>query len=206
MLIAILGKKHSGKDTIADFLIEKYGFTKYSFADPLKKGIQFFFNLTDNQLNDQKLKEEIDPRWGVSPRKLFQVIGTDFFQNSIRDFIPELKISNQDPKNHWVNLFKEWYLSEISKNPNKKIVIADARFLHEINTIKQLGGDIFKVIRFDTEYTSENGIENNYCLHQSEKEIENIPDDMINDIIINDKSLEELYLLVDIKMKLNETK
>ena len=101
MLIAILGKKHSGKDTIANFLIEKYGFTKYSFADPLKKGIQAFFNLTDQQLNDQKLKEEIDPRWGVSPRKLFQVIGTDFFQNSIRDFLPELKINNEDPKNHW---------------------------------------------------------------------------------------------------------
>jgi len=203
MLIAILGKKHSGKDTIANFLIEKYGFTKYSFADPLKKGIQAFFNLTDQQLNDQKLKEEIDPRWGVSPRKLFQVIGTDFFQNSIRDFLPELKINNEDPKNHWVNLFKEWYY----QNLEKKIVISDVRFLHEINTIKGLGGVIYKVIRtriYDNDNDNDNDIDvnNNYYYHQSEKEIENIPDDMINDIIINDKSLEELYLLVDVKMKL----
>ena len=80
MLIAFLGKKSSGKDTVANFLIKNDDYIKYVFADPLKKGIQAFFNLSDDQLYDEKLKEIIDPRWGVSPRKLLQTIGTDIFQ------------------------------------------------------------------------------------------------------------------------------
>jgi hypothetical protein len=201
MLIAILGKKKSGKDTVANYLIEKYGFIKYSFADPLKKGLQFFFNLTDEQLYNQDLKEVIDPRWGISPRKLFQVFGTDIFQNSIRDFLPELKINN-DPKNHWVNLFKEWYLSELKKNPNIKIVISDARFLHEINMIKELGGIVYKIIRPSLE---EKYNDNYYSSHQSEMEIESIPNNMITHLLINDNSLEELYKQIHflIYMKIN---
>lgn len=34
--IALLGKMRSGKDTIADYAVEKYGFKKYAFGDALK--------------------------------------------------------------------------------------------------------------------------------------------------------------------------
>jgi hypothetical protein len=183
MLIAFLGKKRSGKDTVADFLIKNKGFQKYVFADPLKKGLKAFFNLTDEQLYDEKLKETIDERWGVSPRRLLQVIGTDIFQHSINQFIPELK---GEPRNHWVNLFKEWYMKEKEKNPNLKIVIADARFIHEIKAIKELGGIVVKINR-----TVGNNINND--MHLSETEIDSIPDDMIDDTIINDDTLEKLY-------------
>ncbi len=183
MLIAFLGKKRSGKDTVADFLIKNKGFQKYVFADPLKKGLKAFFNLTDEQLYDEKLKETIDERWGVSPRRLLQVIGTDIFQHSINQFIPELK---GEPRNHWVNLFKEWYMKEKEKNPNLKIVIADARFIHEIKAIKELGGIVVKINR-----TIGNNINND--MHLSETEIDSIPDDMIDDTIINDDTLEKLY-------------
>ncbi len=183
MLIAFLGKKRSGKDTVADFLIKNKGFQKYVFADPLKKGLKAFFNLTDEQLYDEKLKETIDERWGVSPRRLLQVIGTDIFQHSINQFIPELK---GEPRNHWVNLFKEWYMKEKEKNPNLKIVIADARFIHEIKAIKELGGVVIKINR-----TVGNNINND--MHLSETEIDSIPDDMIDDTIINDDTLEKLY-------------
>lgn len=187
MLIAFLGKKRSGKDTVADFLIKNKGFQKYVFADPLKKGLKAFFNLTDEQLYDEKLKETIDERWGVSPRRLLQVIGTDIFQHSINQFIPELK---GEPRNHWVNLFKEWYMKEKEKNPNLKIVIADARFIHEIKAIKELGGIVVKINR-----TVDNNINND--MHLSETEIDSIPDDMIDDTIINDDTLEKLYQKVD---------
>lgn len=36
MLIGISGKQRSGKDTVAEYLINKYGFKKRNFADPLK--------------------------------------------------------------------------------------------------------------------------------------------------------------------------
>lgn len=186
MLIAFLGKKGSGKDTAADFLIKNNHYIKYVFADPLKKGIQSFFNLTDQQLYDEKLKEVIDPRWGVSPRKLLQTIGTDIFQYLIHDILPELK---GEKRNHWVTLFKEWYLEELKKNPALRVVIADARFIHEIKTIKELGGKVFKIIR--------PRIEENVDKHLSENEINSIPDDMIDDTIINDSDLDSLYYKIN---------
>ncbi len=182
VLLAVLGRKRSGKDTFSDYIIKKYGFIKYSFADPLKKGIQAFFNLSNEQLYDEKLKETIDERWGVSPRTLFQVIGTDIFQHSIKSFFPELK---GEPRKHWVILFKEWYLDLIQKNPNAFVIVSDARFLHELNEIKNLGGIIIKIIRPLSEKNSD--------LHQSEKEIDDIPDELINYKIKNDSTLESFY-------------
>ena len=35
--IALIGNKRTGKDTIADYLVEKHGYTKLSFAEPLRK-------------------------------------------------------------------------------------------------------------------------------------------------------------------------
>jgi dephospho-CoA kinase len=198
MLLAVLGKKSSGKDTFSNYLINHQGFIKYAFGDPLKKGIQCFFNLSDEQLTDEKLKEEIDERWGVSPRKLFQIIGTDIFQKSIYDFIPDLKLNTKNQnqnqnqneiKGHWVYLFKEWYLNEIKKNPNVKVIVSDARFLHEIKTIKELNGIVIKIIR----PPKENKNININDTHQSENEINDIPNEMIDNTIYNDKSIDELY-------------
>ncbi len=191
MLIVVLGKKGSGKDTFSNYIIEKHGFIKYSFADPLKKGLQHFFNLTDEQLYDPKLKEMIDPRWGVSPRQLFQVIGTDVFQYSLKKFLP--KINSDDTRTHWVILFKQWYeklLNENQKqNPNPNVIIADGRFIHEIEEIKKMGGKIIKVIRpvFD----------NNKDMHKSEMEMDEIPTEYIDNIIYNQGTLEDFYEQID---------
>jgi hypothetical protein len=182
VLVAVLGRKRSGKDTFSDYIIQKYGFIKYSFADPLKKGIQAFFNLSNEQLYDEKLKETIDERWGVTPRTLFQVIGTDIFQHTIKSFLPELK---GEPRKHWVILFKEWYLDLMQKNPNLLVIISDARFLHELTEIKELGGIIIKIIRPLSETNGD--------LHQSEKEIDDIPEELINYKIKNDSSLDDFY-------------
>lgn len=186
VLLAVLGRKRSGKDTFSDYITKKYGFIKYGFADPLKKGIQAFFNLSDEQLYDEKLKETIDSRWNVTPRNLFQVIGTEIFQHSIKSFLPELK---GEPRKHWVLLFKEWYLELKMKDPNLLVVISDARFLHELTEIKELGGIIIKIIRPLSEKNSD--------LHQSENEIDEISEDLINYKIINDSILIDFYQKID---------
>jgi hypothetical protein len=190
MLIVVLGKKGSGKDTFSDYIIEKHGFIKYSFADPLKKGLQHFFNLTDEQLYDPKIKEMIDPRWGVSPRQLFQIIGTDVFQYSLKKFLPNINsINNNDTRIHWVTLFKQWYEKLLNENQNPNVIIADGRFIHEIEEIRKMGGKIIKVIRpiFD----------NNKDMHKSEMEMDEIPDEYIDDIIYNQGSLEDFYHNID---------
>ena len=186
VLLAVLGRKRSGKDTFSDYIIQNYGFIKYSFADPLKKGIQAFFNLSEEQLYDEKLKETIDERWGVSPRTLFQIIGTDIFQHSIKSFLPELK---GEPRTHWVILFKEWYLELLKTNPNALVIVSDARFLHELNEIKELGGIVIKVIRPLSEINGD--------LHQSENEIDEIHEDLINHKIYNNSTVTDFYNKID---------
>ena len=68
-------KKRVGKDTVADYLVNKYGFVKYSFGQPIKEVAKIMFDFSDEQLNGD-LKEAVDIRWGISPRQFFQDFGS----------------------------------------------------------------------------------------------------------------------------------
>jgi hypothetical protein len=80
--IGLLGQKGSGKDTLADYLVNNKGFVKYSFATPVKNISKILFNLSDEQLYGN-LKEIIDDKLGISPRVIFQRLGTEFGQDLI---------------------------------------------------------------------------------------------------------------------------
>ena len=68
MIIGICGLIGSGKDTIADYLVEKHNFTKMSFADKLKDAVSQMFEW-DRELLDgktaasRKWREEPDAYW-----------------------------------------------------------------------------------------------------------------------------------------------
>lgn len=194
MLIGIIGKKGSGKDTIAQYLAKEYNFQTYAFAEPLKRSIQKMFDLSDKQLYDEKYKEEIDPRWGVSPRELFQKIGTEFFQRDIYTYFPNLQVQ---PRLFWVKHFQQWYLSEIEKNPDLKILVTDVRFLHEFKAIKELGGMIFKVERLAGESHYDKNVTHphyeQYKTHTSETELDDLEYQNIDYLIGNNGTIEDLF-------------
>lgn len=52
MIIGITGQPPagSGKDTVADFLVEEYGFAKVAMADPMKRICKEVFDFSDEQL------------------------------------------------------------------------------------------------------------------------------------------------------------
>lgn len=133
MIIGLTGQKGAGKDTVADVLVAQ-GFLKISIADPLKKVCQAIFDLNDVQLHDVCEKEKIDPRWGKSPRQLFQEIGTDLFRNHYDQRI-------------WIQSL----LYRIGRHKNRHIVIPDIRFQDECNVLLELQNservEIFKVVR-----------------------------------------------------------
>lgn len=63
--IIIGGRACAGKDTVADYLVEKYGFIKISFADPIYQIARDYFGMTDKdrtllQAIGEKMRE-IDP-------------------------------------------------------------------------------------------------------------------------------------------------
>jgi len=176
-IIGLCGYKRSGKDTAGSLLLEN-GYTKYSFAGPLKKACQEIFMFDDEQTEGNK-KEDYDDRWNINPRKVFQRFGTEIFRDNLDMFFPEMKnIKNT----FWIYRFKLWYKKEKEKNPNIKIVVTDVRFENEANIIKELGGLIIKVNRNNN---------NNNDNHISELSINKIKHDILID---NDSTIEDFHL------------
>ena len=183
-IIGLLGNKRSGKDTAGNYLVEKYGYKRYAFGDPIKEISRHLFNLDDSQLYGDK-KEVVDERWNLKPRTIFQRLGTEFGQYTIYNIFPELKTKFNN-RQLWVYHFELWLKEEIQNNKNINIVITDVRFKHEIEIIKKYGGDIIKIYNPKLNKTYE---------HISEIEIKTLKYD---DFIINDKDLSYLYKQIDI--------
>jgi hypothetical protein len=143
MLIGICGLINSGKDTIANTLIEEYSFKKDSFASSLKDILSIIFNwdrklLEGDTEESRNWRNQTDVWWSeklnipdFTPRKAMQLIGTDSIRNNFHN-------------NIWVyTLLKR--LENV--NDNENIVITDCRFPSEINAIREKGGIIIRVIR-----------------------------------------------------------
>lgn len=181
-IIGFLGGKQSGKDTASRYIIETLRYKKYAFGDPVKDICKILFCLDNEQLNNHDKKEEVDQRWGISPRQMFQRIGTELGQFHIYKLFPELK-DKLNYRQLWVRLFEEWM-----KTHNDDIVISDVRFIHEIKCIQKYGGIIVKIDRsLDTN-----------DMHVSEQELDKIPDDMIDYVIKNNYTKDDLFSQIDI--------
>jgi len=133
VLIGLLAKKYHGKDTAADYLVENHGFVKLSFAKPLKDICRILFGFSDEQLYGS-LKEEIDSYWQMSPRTVFQYVGTDMFRKQFNE-------------KFWIMCLKRKYMAIIEANPNADVVISDVRFQNELNLVHELGGIVIKLYR-----------------------------------------------------------
>lgn len=57
-LIGLAGPARVGKDTIADYLVENYGFLKFSFSDALYREVSKAFDVNEDALRREDLKEE----------------------------------------------------------------------------------------------------------------------------------------------------
>lgn len=183
-LISVVGIRKSGKDTVADYLVKNYGYTKYGFADPLKKGVQEMFDFSDEQMwGTQEQKETVDERWGISPRRVLQLVGTELLQFDIHKYTVEGELPMG--RAIWVHRFKIWYKKELLKNPDIKIVFCDNRFPHEATEVRNLGGEVWKINRPEVDIDS---------THDSEVSVKLIDGDRT---IENTGTLDELYSIVE---------
>lgn len=183
-LVGIVGPLQSGKDTTVDYLTVKKGFTRYAFADPIKKGLQKMLGFTDEQLwGTNAQKEAIDPFWGVSARRMLQLVGTELFQFDIHKYTKPGEFDVN--RGVWVHRFKKWYGENYPKNPDLRVAISDMRFMHEAQFIKNMGGIIVKIHRPSIERKD---------THASEAEYMRIKEDIL---IVNDGTLEDFYKKLD---------
>ncbi len=168
MIIGFAGKMRAGKTTAANYLVDKYGFKKFAFADILK---EMMFNAgvcTYDELYVNKTQQS---------RQLMQKIGTGIIRNQIY-------------KDFFVDIMAKKIRQEVDN-----ICIDDLRFQNEIDLIIHFKGLIVKITRpeiqldsilsaHESEQIDELDLGNNRCYISNNKDIGNLYN-LIDTIFIN---------------------
>ena len=128
-LIGLVGRRGVGKDTAADYLVARHGFRKQAFARPIKEACALLFQV-DPKVFEDRASKETPLRYGLSPRQMAQLVGTDFFRNQVSPTF-------------WLDYFQGWY----EAHRNEAVVVTDVRFQNEVDLIKQLGGEVWRIVR-----------------------------------------------------------
>ena len=141
MIIGVCGFIGSGKDTIADYLVNVHGFRRESFANTLKDAVAAVFSwdrvlLEGRTKEAREWREQVDPWWSerldiptLTPRWVLQYWGTEVCRKSFHDDIWIASVENK------------------LRRSKDNIVISDCRFPNEIASIKSAGGKIVCVER-----------------------------------------------------------
>jgi hypothetical protein len=135
-VLGLSGWARSGKDTVADYLVENEGSTKVSFSAPMKEAMyRLNPRITVNEVVNTALRVGIDVYgWeGLKERSpdirgLLQRFGTEVG----REMFDE---------NFWV----DYALNSIEDG--SKVVISDVRYPNEADAIRELGGKVYRVER-----------------------------------------------------------
>ena len=190
-VIALAGRKGSGKSTLSRYLVQNEGYQKISFADYLKDLIEDVFLIDKKYLYDQILKES----------KCIKIITDKDFYKKISNYIKEDIIHLYDEsilietprhllqfvgtdvlRKHDVNFHVKKTIIKINNNPSINFVCDDLRFKNELLGLKSVGVEDYYVIR-----------PNNWDVSNHASEIDIHWDDIENKIINN----VSIKLLVD---------
>lgn len=207
MLIGLSGPAGVGKDTVADYLVETHGFTKFSFSDALYREVSEAFRVPIEELQRRETKElshvrlqarycadesfraimlDTLPMWEheFSPRWVLQRWGTDYRRA-------------QDP-DYWIKKTAAWVQAwlDVTKDDGEQhagLVNASVRFPNERAFIEKLNGVIWHLRRKDTGASQQDYI--------SEKGLDILPDDRV---IHNNGTVEQLRTVTSLMLASGE--
>jgi adenosyl cobinamide kinase/adenosyl cobinamide phosphate guanylyltransferase len=173
MIIGLSGYARSGKDTVAQYLVENYGYERIAFADPIKN---LLLEMNPILYNGGRLSSLVrDYGWDVAKansevRRLLQSLG-----------LGARTVLNEDiwVSNAMLNMM------DITKN----YVVTDVRFKNEAEMIKSLYGEVWRVKRIGVDAVNS---------HVSESELDGWKFDQI---IANAGTIDELQFLINIRMR-----
>jgi hypothetical protein len=143
MIIGLVGYIGSGKDTVADILLQ-HGGVRDSFAKPLKDVCSSVFGwprelLEGDTLQSREFRETPDMFWSrklgiahFTPRLALQLMGTEVMRNQFHE-------------NIWLNSLEYRIMS--SADDPRCVIISDARFQNELNLIRKMNGKVIWVQR-----------------------------------------------------------
>ncbi len=178
--IALSGKARSGKDTIAAYLVRRYGFTKIALAQPIKEGLAAMLTSIPDiaEYLEDTNKEAIIPTLGVSFRRLAQTLGSEWGRELIHSDI-------------WIILADLAMKKVRTSNPEARFVITDVRFKNDAIYVHDNQFDHWWVQRDTARYHVES--------HPSEQGVSQAD---CNFTIVNISSLEELEIQVDRRLQM----
>ena len=187
LIIGVCGKKSHGKNAVANILYTHYGYQRIAFADHVKQVCMSTWGFLYNQLEDAALKEQVDPRWGFSPRQAMQMVGTgmgrkmhpDTWVRKVMDTIKTAQMGHpvQVPGIDGTLITKH---SPDKKTPYNHWCVSDVRYPNEAEAIRAERGRVIKVVRSGMPDTD---------TFESEMSVDGVDGD---DLIQNDGSLEDL--------------
>ena len=166
MIIGLSGYAQSGKDTVAQILVDNYGFTRLAFADKIR---DFLY--------------EVNPMVGCSPsgylKELVDLEGWEKAKQApqVRRLLQDLGLAARKMfgDDFWINqTFNDTNLGDL-------YVITDVRFMNEADAIKLSAGQVWRVTRPNV--TAVNG-------HVSETELDDYPFDHF---VKNDGDVKDLW-------------
>lgn len=173
-VIGFSGWARSGKDTAADWLVEQHGYTKMSFAEPMKEAL--------TRLNPHIQMGEM-PR--VPLQQALRVYSYEELKHESDDIRPLLQRFGTEVGRQ---MFGEsfWIDQAIARIPDgSKAVFADVRFKNEAQAVRELGGKVIRITRPGVEAANN---------HISEHDLD---DYTFDHIIHNDASLPDFYTDVE---------
>ena len=141
MIIGVCGFIGSGKDTVADYLVNLHHFRRESFANTLKDAVSAVFGWDRTMLEGRtkqarEWREQVDAWWAerlgiphLTPRWILQNWGTEVCRKNFHDDIWIASLENK------------------LRASTDDIVISDCRFPNEIAAIKKAGGRVVRVVR-----------------------------------------------------------
>ena len=138
-IVALAGPKGVGKGFVANQLVQKFGATILSYADPIRDALKALgVSFTCDKHADQ-------PPFGRSARYMAQTLGTEWGRGLISPSI-------------WLDI-----MDQRINSTDGLVIIDDARFDNEARQIKRLGGLVIElhgesVYADEDSHSSEDGI------------------------------------------------
>jgi hypothetical protein len=170
-IIGITGHARHGKNTVGDVLATELNYEPHAFADSLRS---MALAVNPRVVGDTRLTDVVRLEgWEGAKRydevrRFLQVLGTE----GVRDHLGE---------DAWVRAMEERLNGKLDDGKTR-IVITDVRFPNEAEWVKQVGGDVWRVVRLNYD----NGVAKD---HPSEAMV----DSLIADRRIVAETLDELY-------------
>lgn len=208
-IVMLVGQAGSGKDTIADMLIEEHAGAKLSLANPIKAFARQIFWFSNDQLwGPSQSRNAEDRRWND---REFRAECTLRFENSYHQWATGLQSGSSEALRHWYyshvmsksvltprhvlqTLGTEWgreqskdiwidyalqKADQLLDGGDSLVVIPDGRFRNEALKVLRKGGILIKIVNPEGPTIS--------STHQSESESATIPDCWFYDVYVNHK-------------------